>query len=164
MTLIELPFGLPGRVFRSEMPFSSYDPNGELLLDYQREHLTSIVLLAEDAECRQITGFDLRNYYIEKGFIVIHLPVPDFGTPKIEDITEAVKLSNEQSLHGYHQVVHCHVGIGRTGMFIACLAIQNLGLPWKDAISWVRGLIPGAVETSEQVQLINVFSEGETSC
>ena len=164
MTLIELLYDLPGRVFRSEMPFSSYDPYGKLFSDYQRERISTVVLLAEDSECQRITGFDLRKFYLEQGIKVIYLPIPDFGTPHIGNITKAVELACEQAGQGYHQVVHCHAGIGRTGMFAACLAIRIMGFSASDAISWVRERIPGAVEVPEQVQLIKLFAEGELSC
>lgn len=164
MTLIELPYDLPGRVFRSEMPFSGYDRYGKLFSDYQRERISTVVLLAEDSECQRITGFDLRKFYLEQGIRVIHLPIPDFGTPHIRNITEAVELACEKARQGYHQVVHCHAGIGRTGMFAACLAIRIKGFSGSEAIFWVRERIPGAVEVPEQVQFIKLFAEGELSC
>ena len=50
MSLTELPFHLPGRIFRSPMPFSVYDPRGDSLLQFRRERGSLIVLLAEEEE------------------------------------------------------------------------------------------------------------------
>ena len=46
MPLTELPFGLPGRIFRSPMPFGPYDPHGEVYDRFCEEQIAVIVLLA----------------------------------------------------------------------------------------------------------------------
>lgn len=51
-------------------------------------------------------------------------------------------------------VIHCSAGVGRTGLFAACLARKILDLSGVDAIKWVRRFIPMAVETSEQWQMV----------
>jgi hypothetical protein len=40
MSLTELPFGLPGRVFRSPMPFGPYDLHGEVYDQFCEEQIT----------------------------------------------------------------------------------------------------------------------------
>lgn len=160
MSLIRLPYDFPGRVFRSEMPFSGYDRFGMLFPKYQKEQISAIVLLADDSECLRITGFDLRNFYLERGLEVIYLPIPDFGVPTISDMVDAVNLASAQADQGRHVVIHCHAGIGRTGMFAACLAVHNLGLSSVEATSWVRERIPGAIEVPEQTRIIELFAEG----
>ena len=59
MSLIELPFGLPGRVFRSPMPFGPYDLHGEDNDRLCEEQIAVIVLLASDEECLHKTGCHL---------------------------------------------------------------------------------------------------------
>ena len=51
MSLIELPFGLPGRIFRSPMPFGPYDLHGEVYDQFHEAQIAVIVLLASDDEC-----------------------------------------------------------------------------------------------------------------
>jgi hypothetical protein len=43
--LTELPFGFPGRVFRSPMPFGPYDLHGEVYDRFCEEQIGVIVLL-----------------------------------------------------------------------------------------------------------------------
>jgi len=154
MQLTELPFHLPGRIFRSPMPFSVYDPRGDSLLQFKREKGSLIVLLAEEEECMERTGRNLKSLYLQEGFQVIHLPIPDFDVPSKEDLEGAVKKTVEQAQAGQNIVIHCHAGLGRTGLFVAYLAKQVLGLSGEAAIHWTRKYIPNALETDEQKKFI----------
>jgi protein-tyrosine phosphatase len=150
MPLTELPYGLPGRVFRSQMPYSSYDPRGELVEQYLSDGIEAIVLLVRDEESRDITQRELKKLYAERGFKVVHLPIKDFGIPDPEELRQAVKEAHQLAREGKNLVIHCHAGIGRTGMFAACLAMETLGLSGERAIDWAKEQIPDAVETREQ--------------
>ena len=154
MSLIELPFGLPGRIFRSPMPFGPYDLHGEVYDRFCEEQITVIVLLASDEECLQKTGGNLRALYLKEGFQVLYLPIPDFGVPTTDDLEQAVQRTIAYAQAGHHIVIHCSAGIGRTGLFMAYLAKRCLGLSDTEALQWVRRFIPRAVETPEQQRLI----------
>lgn len=86
MPLTELPFHLPGRIFRSPMPFGDYDPQGEAFAKFKQEGVSVIVLLAEDAECLQKAKRHLRDLYAREGFQVIYLPIPDFSVPSQQQV------------------------------------------------------------------------------
>ena len=86
MSLIELPFGLPGRIFRSPMPFGQYDPHGEVYDRFCEEQIGVIVLLASDEECLHKTGCHLRALYLKAGFQVLYLPIRDFCVPAKDDL------------------------------------------------------------------------------
>ena len=73
MPLTELPFGLPGRIFRSPMPFGPYDLHGEVYDRFCEEQIAVIVLLASDEECLNRTGCNLRALYLKAGFQVLYL-------------------------------------------------------------------------------------------
>ena len=68
MSLTELPFGLAGDIFRSPMPFGTYDPLGEVLKEYKEKNVSVIVLLADDEECLEKAGRDLQRLYKEEDF------------------------------------------------------------------------------------------------
>ena len=154
MYLTELPYHLPGRIFRSPMPFSVYDPQGDSLLQFKREKGSLIVLLAEEAECIERTGQNLKSLYYREGFQVIHLPIPDFDVPSKEGLEEAVMKTVKHAQAGQNIVIHCHAGLGRTGMFVAYLAKKVLGLSGDEAIRWTRKYIPHALETDVQERFI----------
>src|SRR5215813_9130512 len=154
MSLIQLPFGLPGRVFRSPMPFGPYDLHGEVYDQWCEEQIAVIVLLASDAECLHRTGCNLRALYLKEGFEVLYLPIPDFGVPRRDDLEQTAQQTISFAQAGHHIVIHCSAGIGRTGLFMAYLAKWYLGLSGAEALQWVRRFIPRAVETPEQQWLI----------
>jgi hypothetical protein len=93
--LTELPFGLPGRIFRSPMPFGPYDLHGEVYDRFCEEQIAVIVLLASDEECLHKTGCNLRALYLKEGFQVLYLPIPDFGVPTRDDLEQAVRATLE---------------------------------------------------------------------
>lgn len=154
MPLTELPFGLAGYIFRSPMPFGTYDPCEEVFNEYIQNRISVIVPLAEDEECLKKAGRNLRLLYEEEDFKVIHLPIPDFGVPSNGDCVRAVNAVIAHAQTGRNIAIHCSAGIGRTGLFVSLLAKQVLGFSGEEAIAWVRQYIPGAVETAEQRQLV----------
>ena len=154
MSLTELPFGLPGRVFRSPMPFGQYDLHGEVYDRFCEEQIAVIVLLASDEECLHKTGCNLRALYLKAGFQVLYLPIPDFSVPAKDDLAQAVQDTITHAQAGHHIVIHCSAGIGRTGLFTAYLVKRCLDLSGAEALQWVRRYIPHAVETPEQQRLV----------
>lgn len=113
-----------------------------------------IVMLISDEESLRITGRDLRSVYNDQNFEVQYLPIPDFSTPEVKDLREAVQQVLAHSRSGEGVAIHCHAGVGRTGMFAAGLAKLGMDLSSDDAIRWVREIIPGAIEVPEQEQLV----------
>jgi len=136
------------------MPFSVYDPQGDSLFQFEREKGSLIVLLAEEEECMIRTGLNLKSLYLSHGFQVLHLPIPDLNVPSKEDLEEAIRKTVEHAQVGKNILIHCHAGLGRTGLFVAYLAKRVLGLSSEEAIHWTRKYIPHALETDEQNQMV----------
>jgi protein-tyrosine phosphatase len=156
--LTELPFQLPGKIFRSPMPFSPYSGNNQVWPVYREKEIDVVVILAEQQEYLVHAGRDLPRFYRQKGLEVIHFPVQDFQVPRDrEAYRELVEQVREQADAGKNIAVHCMAGIGRTGMVMACLARQVLGYDGSRAIEWVREFIPGALENKEQEEFVIGF-------
>ncbi len=157
MELTELPFPFPGQIYRSAMPYSAYDPDGELIPAYKKNDISLIVILSSDEEIERLTGRDLQSIYKLEGFETLYSPIPDFRTPEAGEFRDVVEQVLTRSKSGKGTAIHCHAGLGRTGMFVACLAKLGMDYSSDQAIHWVRKIIPGAVEVPDQEQLVRSF-------
>jgi len=155
--LIELPYGLPGRVFRSPMPFRAGDTQGEVFRQYLEQQISVVVVLVDDAECLAQSGRNLRQFYESNGLEVIHLPIPDFDVPTQEALSAAAAAAQARASAGKNLAVHCNAGYGRTGMFLACMARRVLGMSANEAIEWVRSYVPTAIEVQEQMDVVKAY-------
>ena len=154
MELTHLAFDFPGKIYRSAMPFSSYDPDGQLIPAYRNKEISVVVMLTGEEESMKVAGRNLLEEYRAQDFEVICLPISDFGVPKVDAMRETVSQVFAFSQNSRNIAVHCHAGVGRTGMFLACLAKLGMGLSPEDSIRWVRGFIPGAIEVFEQEEMV----------
>jgi protein-tyrosine phosphatase len=155
--IMELPFGLKGRVFRGRMPYSLFDLRGAVIAAAARAGVDVVVLLAEDDECLLRTDHDLAALYKERGWSVLKMPIADQGVPaeaSVELFRSCVFEARACADGGRNVLVHCLAGVGRTGLFLACLARVVLGLEPEAAIDWVRKYVPGAVEVEEQRRFV----------
>ena len=160
--LIELPYSFSGRVFRSPMPFGPYDRDS-VWQSYREEEIDLVVVLTEAQEYLVYARRDLPEFYRSQGLDVLHLPVPDFGIPDDLVLWEKTLNSVDQAgREGKNIAVHCLAGIGRTGVFLACLAKDNLAIDGERAITWVRESVPGAMENKDQEQFVKNYQQRET--
>lgn len=86
-----------------------------------------------------------------------HLPIQDVSTPddRFEDLWTYSGLRLRKTLaNGGNIVVHCHGGLGRTGMLAARLLVEFGETP-QAAISKVRQARPGSIETAAQERHVN---------
>ena len=152
--LTKLPFGLPGQIYRSPMPFARFDRGQTAWKEFQAAAIDTVVMLIEEGEDLAHAQHDLKALYQEAGLEVIHLPIVDFDIPdEFTDLDAALDQVIAQARSGKNIAVHCFAGQGRTGMFIAILARRILGMGGIEAIEWARQFFP-AVETEAQEKVV----------
>lgn len=92
----------------------------------------------------------------EQGLQYIHLPVPDFHPPTLQQAEQFIAFTRQQREEGRTIAVHCRGGYGRTGTMLACYLVAQ-GETAENAISMVRRRRPGSIETEEQEQFVQTF-------
>lgn len=126
-------------------------PLEEELEDLART-FNAVVVLVEDWEL----SYDIQVWNTF-GVNVKHLPIPDFGTPSLDDLRELIEWIKTETEDGNAIVVHCVGGIGRSGMVAAAYLISK-GLDVTEAIEHVKARVRGALEIEEQVELLQSFA------
>lgn len=93
-----------------------------------------------------------RQAALSAGVEFCWLPITDFGTPTAiiaaqwrQQLPELLTLLAQGQLIG----LSCLSGIGRSGMMAADLLVYS-GMNAEQAILWVRGFLPEAIENSQQ--------------
>jgi atypical dual specificity phosphatase len=156
--VIEIPFGFRGRIYRSPMPFSSYDKFNLIWAMYKKLNIQSVLVLTEIKEIGIHSKRNLLDFYRDNRLRVLHFPIADFSIPKDSDefnrmITQVV----EKVDSGVNLAIHCLAGLGRTGLVLATIAKYHYGFDGDTAIQWVRREIPGAIENLEQMNFIRDY-------
>jgi protein-tyrosine phosphatase len=157
MKLDQIILQYPGRLFRSPMPFSGFDTH-DAWDAYRAEKVDTVVMLASSEECRRVTGIDLPEFYRTNDLNVIYAPIADFGILVRLELQKVVSQVLEALEEGRNVAVHCHAGRGRTGMLLACILRAAEGIDGEEAIERIREIVPGAIETPAQVQVVMEFS------
>ena len=89
------------------------------------------------------------------GFEYLHLPVPDYHPPTLDQMWTFLRFFERQRREGA-VAVHCAAGQGRTGVDLACALVQQ-GLSAEDAIRLVRRLRPPSIDTDVQERFVHTF-------
>jgi atypical dual specificity phosphatase len=125
-------------------------PEGPEELDWLRQQgIQLLVSLTEDPP---------RHDWIEDaGLLLFHVPMVDMEAPTLEQLERSVSAVRRANEGRMGVAVHCGAGLGRTGVVLACIFVEQ-GLSPSAAIARVRRLRPGSVETDEQAKAVADFA------
>jgi len=124
-------------------------PRGDRELQALAEHGVRLLvnLHAQAHPPEQLQRFNLTE---------VHLPVADFTAPSQAQLADGVQAMRQSLERGQAVAVHCGAGLGRTGTLVACYLAAD-GLSAEEAITKVRRLRPGSIETPEQEAAVRSF-------
>lgn len=141
---------IPNKLAGSAEPGGFYKPLREELEELRLEGFTGIVTLTEFTLAEEaLAGFN---------FAVLHLPIPDFQAPSMQQFDQFVAFVDEHLNQGGRVLVHCWAGRGRTGTALAGYFISE-GLTALESVDLVRQLRPGSIESGDQMQAISNYEQ-----
>ncbi len=152
---IDLPDGVPGRLFRAPMPGRWDWPIDRAMRDIDATDIDLVVCLAPMREIRAEAPKYAREIDDEDlPWEMWDMPIPDDGVP--EDEEEFLDLARdvaEELRDGANVMIHCFAGIGRTGTLATC-TLMALGMGKEEALRAVEEAGAGP-ETAAQLQLVD---------
>jgi atypical dual specificity phosphatase len=148
MSVENFSWVIPNKIAGSAVPdFASWRDDAVWLASEGVRVLVSLVMPygSVEEECKA-AGIDW-----------IYYPITDFHVPEDdESFSELIDTIVDRMKRDRGVCVHCHAGIGRTGLVLACAVGRYLGLPSEQAIAAVRN-VRMSIETIVQEEFIRRF-------
>jgi protein-tyrosine phosphatase len=147
---------IPGRLAGTSMPFvhpERHEAAGSAL-DAFADELPALWHAGIRAVVSLLNMRSAQAAYTSAGFSYLCLPITDGLAPSMEQFQTFMDFTQQQHALGHAVAVHCVAGIGRTGTMLAGHLITS-GVEPEKAISQVRELRPGAVETFAQMRFLH---------
>ncbi|XP_017766528.1 PREDICTED: protein tyrosine phosphatase domain-containing protein 1-like [Eufriesea mexicana] len=135
----------------------------DIIAQFQGWSIKTIINLqtpGEHASCGgplEDSGFTYDpNVFMKHGIYYYNFALKDYGDATMGKLLDMVKVVAFAVQEG-RVAIHCHAGLGRTGVLIACYLIYGLRVRANDAIRFVRMKRPSAIQTRGQILCIQEF-------
>ncbi|XP_068830171.1 protein tyrosine phosphatase domain-containing protein 1 isoform X1 [Capricornis sumatraensis] len=137
------------------------------IIEQFRSHgIKSIINLqrpGEHASCgnplEQESGFTyLPEAFMEAGIYFYNFGWKDYGVASLTTILDMVKVMTFALQEG-KVAIHCHAGLGRTGVLIACYLVFATRMTADQAIIFVRAKRPNSIQTRGQLLCVREFTQ-----
>ncbi|XP_046973809.1 protein tyrosine phosphatase domain-containing protein 1-like [Vanessa cardui] len=96
------------------------------------------------------------NIFMANDIYYYNFAWPDYGEASLSGLLDMAKVISFALQEG-RVAIHCHAGLGRTGVLIACYLVYSLRIRANDAIRLVRKKRPRSVQMSGQIQCVQQF-------
>ncbi|XP_010598937.2 protein tyrosine phosphatase domain-containing protein 1 [Loxodonta africana] len=117
----------------------------------------------EHASCgnplEQESGFTYHpEAFMEAGIYFYNFGWKDYGVASLTTILDMVKVMTFALQEG-RVAIHCHAGLGRTGVLIACYLVFATRMTADQAIIFVRAKRPNSIQTRGQLLCVREFTQ-----
>merc|ERR1719192_2903534 len=144
-------------------PNTSQIKQHDIIGQFDQLGIKSIVNLqmpGEHASCGpklENSGFTYEpNEFMKNKIFFYNFVWKDFSETSMPSLLDMVKVLSFALQEG-KVAVHCHAGLGRTGVLLACYLVYYLRVRSNDAIRYVRLKRPNMVQTRRQIQCVKEF-------
>ncbi|KAM9813527.1 protein tyrosine phosphatase domain-containing protein 1 [Neosynchiropus ocellatus] len=105
------------------------------------------------------SGFTyLPERFMEAGVYYYNFGWKDYGVASLTTILDMVKVMAFAVQEG-KMAVHCHAGLGRTGVLLACYLVFTCRMSADQAILFVRAKRPNSIQTRGQLLCVREFAQ-----
>ncbi|XP_063282994.1 protein tyrosine phosphatase domain-containing protein 1 [Pelobates fuscus] len=147
-------------------PSSDIIEKFNIIEQFQSHGIKTIINLqrpGEHASCgnplEQESGFTYRpEAFMEAEIYFYNFGWKDYGVASLTTILDMVKVMTFALQEG-KVAIHCHAGLGRTGVLIACYLIFATRMTADQAILFVRAKRHNAIQTRVQLLCIREFTQ-----
>ncbi|XP_056130493.1 protein tyrosine phosphatase domain-containing protein 1 [Lampris incognitus] len=137
-----------------------------IIEQFQRCGLRTVINLqrpGEHASCGNSlepeSGFTYRpEIFMEAGIYFYNFGWKDYGVASLTTILDMVKVMSFAIQEG-KMAVHCHAGLGRTGVLLACYLVFTSRMSADQAILFVRAKRPNSIQTRGQLLCVREFAQ-----
>ncbi|XP_035238199.1 protein tyrosine phosphatase domain-containing protein 1-like [Anguilla anguilla] len=138
----------------------------DVIEQFQRCGIRTLINLqhpGEHASCgnelEQESGFTYRpEAFMEAGIYYYNYAWRDYGVASLATVLDMAKVMSFAVQEG-KVAVHCHAGLGRTGVLLACHLVFTTKMSADQAIAFVREKRPGSVQTRAQLLCVRQFAQ-----
>ncbi|XP_022538184.2 protein tyrosine phosphatase domain-containing protein 1 [Astyanax mexicanus] len=105
------------------------------------------------------SGFTYRpEVFMEAGIYFYNFGWKDYGVASLTTILDMVKVMSFAMQEG-KMAVHCHAGLGRTGVLLACYLVFTSRMSADQAILFIRAKRPNSIQTRGQLLCVREFAQ-----
>ncbi|KAK5639261.1 hypothetical protein RI129_011753 [Pyrocoelia pectoralis] len=98
------------------------------------------------------------NIFMENDIYYYNFAWKDYGDASLSELLNPIKVLAFAVTEG-RVAIHCHAGLGRTGVLIACYLVYSLRVSANESIKYVRLKRPGSVQTRGQINCVRHFAQ-----